>query len=112
VWCGQPPEGVSLIAPCCLFAAAIIACIITALGALVSRANVHEPIEARRALIIGFIAGALIAGVHIYRDSAALALLALAAALAAHAALIAILAAADFAGAQRAPVAWLQGEQR
>ena len=108
MWCGQPPEGAFPIAPCCLFAAAIIAWAITALSALFFHGNAREPVETQRALTVGFVASVLIVVVHIAPDSVAMAL---AGAMAAHAALIAIVVAANFPGAQRSLAAPLQREQ-
>jgi len=96
-------------APCCLFAAAIIAWAITALGALLFGGNAREPIETQQALTVGLVASVLIVVVHVAPDSVAMAL---AGAMAAHAALIAIVVAAEFAGAQRSAAAPLQREQR
>jgi hypothetical protein len=91
VWCGQAPDPAAL-APCCLFAAAIVAWAIAALGALVFAADEREQVAMEDVLVIGLIACTLIVVLHIAPPAIA-ALLAIA--MAAHALLIAALVAAD-----------------
>ncbi len=94
MWCGAPPDS-SVIAPCCLFAAAIVAWAIAALGALLFAAERrNDTVATEDALVIGFIACVLVVGLHVAPDEVAMAL---ASALALHALLIAARAIVDFA---------------
>ena len=97
MWCGAPPPDSAFLAPCCLFACAIVAWAIAALGALLfvaDQRNETAPVE--DVLIIGFIACVLVVVLHIAPDAVAVAL---AAAMALHALLIATLVLVDFAKA-------------
>jgi hypothetical protein len=91
VWCGQAPDAAAL-APCCLFAASIVAWAIAALGALVFSVDEREQVAMEDVLVIGLIACTLIVVLHI-APLAIAALLAIA--MAAHALLMAALVAAD-----------------
>jgi hypothetical protein len=92
VWCGTPPDG-ALLAPCCLFACAIVAWAIAALGALLFAAQGRETVRTEDALAIGFIACVLVVALHLAPAPVSVLL---AVAMAAHAALIAISVAADY----------------
>lgn len=96
MWCGAPADS-GFLAPCCLFACAIVAWAIAALGALLfvaDKRNDTAPVE--DVLIIGFIACALVVVLHLAPDGVAAAL---AAAMALHALLIASLVLVDLAKA-------------
>jgi hypothetical protein len=101
VWFGPPPDPL-LLAPCCLFAGAIIAWMIAALGALAFSANGRDPIRVEDALAVGFIACVLVIVVYIAPSGVAAILAAL---MAAHAAFIAIMVAVDFVAARAHPAA-------
>lgn len=91
MWCGQAPDA-SALAACCIFAGAVVAWAIAALGALVFRAGDRTQVAMQDVLTIAFIAFALAVAVHTAPPAVA-ALLAIA--IAAHALLIAAMLAAD-----------------
>lgn len=91
MWCGQAPDA-SALAACCIFAGAVVAWAIAALGALVFRAGDRTQVAMQDVLAIAFVACTLVVAVHIAPPAIAALL---ATAIAIHALLIAAMLAAD-----------------